>query len=204
MGKEDFFNLRMSGGKFQGANCADFSRSSTFYTFEGPTNGCWYEVSILNTNKYKYLRYIGPPSSYCNINEMEFFDENGTKLQGRIIGTEGVDWAPKENVFDGNILTGFNSVSPDGNWVGIRLSAPHRITKIRFIGRNDGNGIEVGDEYELVYWDEGWKVFGTRIATENQVAFDRVPLGGLYLLHDKTEGSEERIFTYEKSEQIWW
>jgi len=31
-----------------------------------------------------------------------------------------------------------------------------------------------------------------------------MPSGGLYLLHDKTKGWEERIFTYEDGEQVWW
>ena len=205
MGKEDFFNARMSGGRFQGANLPDFSDAKTFYKFEGLTNGNWYEIPVNDEGKYRYLRYIGPMGSHCNINELEFYGIDGTKLSGIIIGTEGDPWASKETVFDGDILTGFSGVSPDGHWVGLKLSVPQQISKFKFIPRNDGNGVEIGDEYELVYWKDGdWSLLGTQVAASNVLTFKNVPSGGLYVLRDKTKGHEERIFTYEKGEQVWW
>ena len=205
MGKEDFFNARMSGGRFQGANLPDFSDAKTFYKFEGLTNGNWYEIPVNDEGKYRYLRYIGPMGSHCNINELEFYGADGTKLSGIIIGTEGDPWASKETVFDGDILTGFSGVSPDGHWVGLKLSVPQQISKFKFIPRNDGNGVEIGDEYELVYWKDGnWSLLGTQVATSNVLTFKNVPSGGLYVLRDKTKGHEQRIFTYEKGEQVWW
>lgn len=205
MGKEDFFNARMSGGRFQGANLPDFSDAKTFYTFEGLTNGNWYEIPVNDEGKYRYLRYIGPMGSHCNINELEFYGADGTRLSGTIIGTEGDPWASKETVFDGDILTGFSGVSPDGHWVGLKLSVPQQISKFKFIPRNDGNGVEIGDEYELVYWKDGdWALLGTQVAASNVLTFKNVPSGGLYVLRDKTKGHEERIFTYEKGEQVWW
>lgn len=205
MGKEDFFNLRMSGGKFQGANNEDFSDARTFYKFEGATNGNWYDIPIRDTHPYKYLRYIGPTASHCNINELEFYDAEGKPIEGIIIGTEGEGWAPKENAFDGNILTGFSALSPDGNWVGLKLQAPRQVSRLRFIPRNDGNCIEIGDEYELRYWKSNkWKVLGRKIADSNILTFSEMPTGGLYVLSDLTKGHEERIFTYEGDEQIWW
>lgn len=205
MGKEDYFNARMSGGRFQGANLADFSDAKTFYKFEGLTNGNWYEIPVADEGKYQFLRYIGPMGSHCNINELEFYDTKGTKLSGTIIGTEGEHGAGKEKVFDGDILTGFSAVSPDGHWVGLKLPTPCQIGKFRFIPRNDGNGIEVGDEYELVCWKDGeWYPLGTQVAGSNVLTYNNIPCGGLYVLHDKTKGHEERIFTYEKGEQVWW
>ena len=205
MGKEDFFNARMSGGRFQGANLPDFSDAKTFYKFEGLTNGNWYEIPVTDEGKYRFLRYIGPMGSHCNINELEFYGIDGKKLSGTIIGTEGDPWASKEKVFDGDILTGFSGVSPDGHWVGLKLTVPQTISKFKFIPRNDGNGVEIGDEYELVYWKDGnWSLLGTQVATRNVLTFKNVPSGGLYVLRDKTKGHEQRIFTYEKGEQVWW
>ena len=205
MGKEDYFNARMSGGRFQGANLPDFSDAETFYKFEGLTNGNWYEIPVTETKAYRYLRYIGPIGSHCNINELEFYDKNGGKLAGTIIGTEGDPWAGKEKVFDGDILTGFSGVSPDGHWVGLKLPAPQRIGKFRFIPRNDGNCVEIGDEYELSYWKNGdWQLLGAQVAKSNVLTFKGVPSGGLYILRDKTKGVEERVFTYDEGEQVWW
>ena len=205
MGKEDYFNLRMSGGRFQGANLGDFSDACTFYKFEGATSGNWYEIPIKDEHRYRYLRYIGPATSHCNINELEFYDECGAKIEGTIIGTEGEPQALKEKAFDGDILTGFSAVSPDGNWLGLKLRQPKRVAKLRFIPRNDGNCIEIGDTYELRYWEAGgWKSLGTKKATSNTLIYTKVPSGGLYVLSDLTKGHEERIFTYENGEQVWW
>ena len=96
-------------------------------------------------------------------------------------------------------------VSPDGHWVGLKLPAPQRIGKFRFIPRNDGNCVEIGDEYELSYWKNGdWQLLGAQVAKSNVLTFKGVPSGGQYILRDKTKGVEERIFTYEKGEQVWW
>lgn len=205
MGREDFFNFYMSGGKFQGGNKSDFSDLTDLYIFKGMTEGCWYERSIEDKGCYRYLRYIGPNGSFCNINELEFFDKSGNKLTGKVIGTDGVQGKTKETVFDGNILTGFHGNSPDGHWVGLQLPHPCQIGKIRFIPRNDGNCIEVGDKYQLMMYDkQQWKALAVQVATSNVITFSHIPHGGLYLLSNLTKGSEERIFTYENDKQIWW
>ncbi|MDO4171188.1 MAG: discoidin domain-containing protein, partial [Prevotellaceae bacterium] len=133
------------------------------------------------------------------------YGPDGKKLKGTIIGTQGESWAKKENVFDGNILTGFGANSPDGNWVGLQLNKPSKISKIKYIGRNDGNGIEIGDEYELYYWNSKgfWELLETQQATDNALYYSNIPSNGLYILKDVTKGVEERIFTYENGKQVW-
>lgn len=205
MGREDAFNFRMWHGKFQGSNSAEFTHSRDLYQFEGMTEGCWYLRDIADKGTYRYLRYIGPNGAYCNINELEFYDKKSQKLVGEIIGTSGVSGKTKEKVFDGDILSGFHGDSPDGHWVGLKLSSPSKVGKIRFMPRNDGNCIESGDRYQLMmYADCQWKVLATRIATSDVICFPHVPSGGLYLLSNLTKGSEERIFTYENGKQVWW
>lgn len=206
MGAQDFFNSRMNGGQFQGSCNSNFSDSIVLHTHKGITNGNWYDVRIMSDKKFKYLRYMGSKGSFCNINELEFYGPDGKKLEGKIIGTEGEGWARKENVFDGNILTGFGGLSPDGNWVGLQLNKPSQVSRIRYIGRNDGNCVEIGDEYELYYWspDGDWKLLDTQKATSNILIFKDIPSNGLYILKDITKGVEERIFTYENNKQVWW
>ena len=206
MGAQDYFNSRMDGGLFLGSNNKDFSDSTILHKHKGITNGNWYNIPVTCNKEFKYLRYIGERGSFCNINELEFYDSEGKKIEGTIIGTDGEPWARKENVFDGNILTGFSAKSPDGNWVGLELKKAMRISKIRYIGRNDGNCIETGDEYELCYWNSKgfWDDLGKKKATDNVLLFQKIPANGLYILKDLTKGKEERIFTYEEGKQIWW
>ncbi len=204
-GKQDFFNGRMNYGKFQGSNDPAFKKSTTFFSHEGITEGCWYERQVTDKNTYRYARYLSPNGSYCNINELEFYDEKGNKLKGKVIGTEGVEKQKKETVFDGDILTGFHGNSPDGHWVGLMFDRPVTISKVKYMPRNDGNTVEIGDVYELkLFTNKYWKVIARKKATENQITFYNVPSGGLYILSDKTKGVEERPFTYVEKKQIWW
>lgn len=206
LGADSFFNLRMDGGQFQGANQPDFSDAVIFHTHSGATNGDWYDIPVADSlGQYKYLRYIGSRGSFCNINELEFYDENNTKIEGKIIGTQGEGWALKENVFDGDILTGFAALSPDGNWVGLELTESRHISHLRYIPRNDGNCVEVGDEYALFCWCDGqWQEIAHQVATKNELRLENMPANGLYLLRDLTKGVEERIFSYENGRQVWW
>lgn len=202
---EDPINTRMKQGRFQGANTADFSKATDLYCFNEVTNGGWYELPVTDTGKYRYLRYRSPDGSYGNINELWFFDEKGDTIKGNIIGTDGTAPDSREKVFDNNILTGFNGKSPDGNWIGLRLKAPKRVAKLRFIPRNDGNCIEIGDKYELRLWtNTKWKVIATVKAKADILSLKNVPQNGLYVLKDLTKGNEQRIFTYEDNKQVWW
>lgn len=202
----DAFNVRMDYGKFQGSNSANFSNASTLYMHRGNTEGCWYEQKLKPSNeKYKYLRYIGNVGSYCNVNEIEFYNCKGQKLTGKIIGTEGTKDKTKETVFDGDVLTGFYGISANDHWVGLELPKPSDIAMIRYMPRNDGNSIEIGDDYQLKMYDNGmWKTLASVRAKDTKLVFKNMPSGGLYLLRDKTKGEEERIFTYENGKQVWW
>ena len=202
----DAFNGRMDYGKFQGSNNADFLKSSTLYIHRGVTEGCWYETKLKSNNeKYKYLRYIGNIGSYCNVNEIEFYNSKGQKLKGKVIGTEGTEKNTKENVFDGDVLTGFNGISANDHWVGLELPHPSDVGMIRYMPRNDGNSIEIGDYYQLQMYNNGhWETLAFITAKDTKLVFKNMPSGGLYLLRDRTKGKEERIFTYENGKQVWW
>lgn len=204
--KFDAFNGRMGLGRFQGSNKKDFSNETTLYTHEGATEGCWLEQKLKPMKQtFKYLRYIGYQGSYCNVNEIEFFNSKGQKLKGKIIGTDGIDKHTKETVFDGDVLTGFEGVSPDGHWVGLELPQPSDVAKIRYMPRNDGNCVEIGDKYQLlIYIDGKWKTLAWIRAKDTKLVLKNMPSDGLYLLRDRTKGKEERIFTYENGKQVWW
>lgn len=204
-GRAELFNWGMWGGKFQGSDTGDFADATDLFVYNGITGGNWYEFPITGDKPFRYLRYFGPKDSHCYVNEIEFLDEHGMKAEGKVIGTEGEPKYEKEKVFDGDILTGFRAVTPDSNWVGLQLAKPFVVKKLRFISRNDGNCINAGDDYELRYWSDGrWIALGHKTVRRDRLMFLNVPKGALYLLHDRTKGTEERIFTYRNGRQVWW
>ena len=200
-------NDRMIGGRFQGANNPDFVNAVDLYTFNSMTDASFCNLKIDEKRAFKYLRYIGADGKNCNINELLFYDENGKEITGSVIGTDGScndNGSIKEKVFDKNILTGFDAPVPNGGWVGLKLPKAARVSKIRFMPRTDGNIIEQGDSYELVYWNNGWKSLGEKKALADSLVYNNVPSDALFLLHNRSKGADERIFTYEKRKQVWW
>lgn len=197
------------GGQFQGANKADFSDAVTIATItERMVDPIFHEVGIDMKMAFRYLRYIGPDEGRCNINEVLFFDSRGDTIKGEIIGTEGSfenNGKTKELVFDGDVLTYFDAPEPSGSWVGLKLDKPMSVSRIRFATRNDGNMVEIGDGYELVYWGEGkWESLGRQIAATDSLVYEKVPVNALYHLKNHTKGWEERIFTVQDGKQVWW
>ncbi|GEL12144.1 hypothetical protein SAMN05192550_3102 [Flavobacterium glycines] len=203
----DWLDKRIIGGKFQGSNRSDFSDSITIgVVTKNMTNPVFHTLISSSTKKFKYFRYIGATDSFCNINEIVVYNTQGKKLEGKIIGTKG-SFEDKgetiEKVFDNDVLTCFNAPNPTGSWVGLAFNKSVNISKIRFIGRNDGNMVEIGDEYELFYWDKTWKSLGEKKA-ESDVLVYKVPVGALFLLHNLSKGTEERPFTIKNGKQVWW
>lgn len=59
-------------------------------------------------------------------------------------------------------------------------------------------------EYELFYWSDGWQSIGKKAAGDKPIKFKKAPSGGLYWLVATDSDKEERIFTIEDGEQVWW
>jgi hypothetical protein len=64
----------MVGGIIQGANSADFSDAVTLFTITNqPLAGLLTSTNLTNTTSYRYLRYVGPNNSYCDIAELQLY-----------------------------------------------------------------------------------------------------------------------------------
>lgn len=65
---------RMIGGIFQGANNADFSDATTFYTISNsPVTGLLTNQTIPDTRFFRYFRYLSPKGASGNVAEIEFW-----------------------------------------------------------------------------------------------------------------------------------
>ena len=83
---------------------------------------------------------------------------------------------------------------------------PVSIGSVEYAFRSDDNNIRIGDVYELFYWkdESGWESLGKKKAENMNLYYDNIPSHALLLLRDHTRGKEERIFTLENGEQVWW
>lgn len=199
---------RTRGARIEASDSPDFSDAVLIYEL-----GCNDHHKFIRTNtekEYRYWRYFSPPNSYCDIAELEFYAPgadspiDGYAITGTLQPHPALPANTPDKAFDGNWLTNFSCALAQGAWIGVDLGKPGKIEKVRCIPRSDDNSIHTGDEYELFYCDCGeWISAGKRIGRTDTLEFS-VPSGSLLLLKDHTKGEEERIFTYENGEQIWW
>jgi hypothetical protein len=64
--------------------------------------------------------------------------------------------------------------------------------------------LEAGRSYELFFWDDEWISAGKAVASEEPLEFAGFPADALYWLAAEESRKEERIFTYEDGNQVWW
>jgi hypothetical protein len=208
--RESEYRTRMVGGVFEASNKPDFREKDILHIISGIPNRLHTVVNLkLSDKKYRYIRYFGPEESHCNVSEIAFYEtpEDTLALKGKIIGTEGCyqqDGSHEyTNAFDGQTETSFDYKELSGGWTGLDLKKPRSIARIIYTPRNYDNFIKPGDTYELFYYDTVFKSLGILEKVSDSLLYRNVPAGTLLYLKNHSRGIQERIFTYEKGEQIW-
>jgi hypothetical protein len=200
------FAESMTGAMFQGSHHPKFKDAETFYTI---TQAPEYleEQTVEPSCNYRFVRYLSPDKE-IHIAEIQFCTKDndgqerlltGSPLYYQSIKTEDIKI---DHAFDQDIRT--NTDAPEGSWIGLDLGQETEITKIKYLPRNNFNVIEIGNLYELFYFDNEWKSLGQKTADSQFLRYDDVPSNALLLLENHTQGKEERIFTYENGRQVWW
>lgn len=202
------YSRMLVGGAVEAADDEAFASARTVYEIPNASaETC--EVAVADSiGPRRYWRFrSGHVTSLVPLAELAFYDRaTGRRLTGRIIGTGG-SWADDpehtaEKAFDGDLLTSYSAPVGQGAWIGLDFSRPVDVGRVRYTSRGDGNCVEPGDEYELLYWADGaWQTVGKKRALGVGITFDNVPAGALYLLVDRTKGVEHRIFTYADGRQ---
>lgn len=202
------YNRQLEGGKIVVSNTEDFRDSVSVAVIDTINGNRFYTIPLNCSGKYRFVKYLSPKNSFGNVAEIQLYDERDSiVVPVRCFGGRGAweEHSP-EKAFDGNELTSYSRISPNGGWAAAELEAPVHLTKIRIHPRTDGNAIYAGDVYQLQYWDKGkWNIVSECIARQqDEIRFSGVPGNALLLLHNVSRGKEERIFTYENGCQVWW
>lgn len=188
----------LKDGRFEGSNDAKFATKDTLYMVKN-TPSFRNVIRLKGEDAYRYIKYVSPQERRSPLTEIEIWNEN-KKLTGRpfSLNTNG-----EERCFDGNTFTTLIK-QQTGYSVGLDLMQPTVIDSIVFFAKNDGNFVVPNDIYELFYYDIKWKSLGLQKSESYELEFTDVPKNALLMLKNKTRGKEERIFTYQSGEQIWW
>lgn len=208
------FNDEVLGTTIEGSNKDDFSPSVKLSTLTDTLLPYFQDHSFRNENVFRYYRLTAPGYS-LHFAELEFLTDR-TGL--------GVSKASPLPVFELTDTIVKQSFQIKGELIGARIDTlafdqepltftvqkiltidfgkPERINKIRILPRNADNGINIGDRYELFYWDKGWNSCGDKVAEYNFLQFDNIPAGTIYWLKNTSNGHEEQAFFYENGKQV--
>jgi len=197
------------GGRFQVSNDSTFKDTINIHKIVTKPGIYYQVVDVTPTDKYKYFRYVFASNKIRrDMAEIEVYETgSNTKLSGRIIGSVKNDANHVyANIFDGKTDTKYRAPNGDSIWVGLAFDTPKSIRRITYLPANDDNCICNGELYELFYWDNNWISLGKQTGSSEtyRLTYNNVPTNALLLLRNLTKGKEERIFTYEHGEQVWW
>lgn len=189
----------MLGTYFEGSNDPDFHTSTRLHTIDH-TPVFPNHVKLEGFPKFRYVRYVCDLEN-TRMNDLAFFC-HGKELKGHVIGCDPTDTLTMNKPY---VYT-YKKGSYDRIYTrGIDFGSPVNISEIFYLPKNDGNFVTKGHDYELFYYDLDWKSLGRQIAPDYEpLTFENVPTHAVLLLKDHTKGHEERIFTYEHGEQVWW
>jgi len=200
-------------GRFQVANREDFKDSLTVYVVNNVPEILYNSVNLNLKKPYRYFRFLAASDTWGGqISEIEIYSAiSKAKLSGKVIGNKhcNAGWEA-ENAFDNDPLTSYQCQWSEewGNsgWAGLDFGKPTLIDHFRYLPRNDDNFIKEGEEYELFYWENyQWNSLGKQTGTSKQyLEYPNAPTNALFWLRNLTKGKEERIFTYENGQQVWW
>lgn len=167
---------QIPSSRLEGCDNSDFVNPDTLHTIrEVPVY--YNSVEIDSDRPYRYFRIIADLPSYANMDRFNIYDKSGALILSEKRG--------KKLYFD--------------------FGSPKKIGRIEYFPWNDGNFVDPGHEYELAYWcGDHWQSIDHRISRGYELTFDNIPAGALLILHDRTEGKEERPFTLQNNRQIWW
>ena len=195
---------RIMGAAIQVSDSPDFRNAETLFTVD--TLFLPDKIQLDSKRPYRYWRYLSPNGSYGSIAELAFFEADSTKLEGTPISNSH-DRTLAEKAFDEDWLTNYETDSEDGNWIGMDMKRPVKVSSVRIVPRGDDNDIHPGDLYELKYWDGrlAWVSRGIKMAEGNTLFFDSIPQGALIWVSDKTRGWDERPFLMDSEDNVeWW
>lgn len=193
--------LNFKGLKIEGSNDKDYVEATTLFKID------YYpfytqKLKINSSDKFQYIRLKSGSSEPFRLAELKcFVDSLGITInkEDKLSKSGALDKTKWNNCFD-NDLNSYVSATE----IRMNLGKKYKISKIEFTPRNDTNNIIPNKLYELFYWKNGWVSAGSKRALKSSLKFSNIPKNTVYWLRCLTDGSEERIFTYENNKQVWW
>lgn len=144
------------------------------------------ELEFITDIRYGYENVIlASPLPVFSLGDTLLGDKTEVRLMDEPL--ERIKWKAE---YDGNPRTSPESYPT----IRFMLEKPQFVTKVRMMPLNANNSIVAGNQYELLYWNNGeWKKILSQQAKFNYITVS-IPVGSLLWLRNLTGGKEELPF----------
>lgn len=188
-----------------GDNNPEFSHPDTLVCLPRNQEAWGNEITINNPSQYRYLR-LDLPADSIGLCEIAFYSPASDEpiQPTKIISTNLHSTNLKEDIrqiIDGYSATGWRGKANQKGFICWELPKSCSIAKIKYYPYIAPHFIR-GKELSLQYWDNAWITAGTQRWEKGTLTFNDVPQGTIYRV--RTEGTNDRIFTYKNGMIQWY
>jgi hypothetical protein len=190
----------LNGSVIQGSNTADFKNAKILHKVANLKSTQPQKIALKIPEKYKFVRFYANGKGVF-ISKLAFMNGSGTVLKGAVF-MDKMNENSEKDIFSNQDASKWAGGSA-GFQVGLEFRKPTEIASVLFQVRNDNNHINVGETYELLYWDKQWKSLGEQVAKDTLLRY-KTPKNALLWLKNLTTGKEEHVFNIDKNNKQYW
>lgn len=191
---------QVNRGFFEVANNPKFVNANVVHKITN-YKGTHSKKILLNLKeKHEFIRFNSRGKHLPFLAELKFYDSNMKQIIPNVINESNIMKQQGYEVLDGNPLTFAGGKNFE---IKLKFDKPEFIGAIEFQPRNDDNHINIGERYELFYWDRKWKTLGEQKATDTVLYYD-IPENALLWLRNLTKGKEEHVFYIDSNKKQHW
>ncbi|MFD0989793.1 hypothetical protein ACFQ1R_06780 [Mariniflexile jejuense] len=188
--------------KIQGSNTLDDQDFNDIYKIENFCTSQKIKFYFNEKQKYKYYRLISDNDVLIQLANFNLLDEHGKPFENLDLAYNGLETTDRLfKVLDDDPLTYIEYKNLN---IAFEISKNQFVSGFQIQARNDDNHINIGEEYEFMQYDKGWKSIRKEIANDTVLKYDNLPKNGLYILKNLTKGKEENVFSFDSAGNQFW
>ena len=164
------------------------------------------EKKVTDPRPFRYWRLRGTYGTETDFAEIFFRDTSGRILSPEAyVCRNSLPYLDEAGLLSDRDPLTFCALPDSISWVGFDFGKPVSLSDVSYIRRGDGNDICPGEQYELYFWDGNeWRLHSAKTADRVYLDFSDVPADALYYIKCVSSGEQNRIFTINNGEIIWW
>lgn len=188
--------------KVQGSNTLKEEDFIDIYKIEDFSTSQKVNLYFKDVKNYKYYRLVSNKDVVIHLAGFNLLNKSGKPFKNLELAYNGLETFDRLiKVIDDDPLTyvEFKNLN-----ITFEIPDNEPVSGFQIQARNDDNHINIGEEYELLLYDRGWKSIKKVIAQDTVLRYRDLHVNGLYRLKNLTKGREENVFSFDDQGNQFW